>query len=179
LRTIPSRVLGLATALVALFALAIASFTYWVGVTAQPSSGLAREDDSSAVHTILIGAEPSDPPCTSDLVHDYGADPSGKKDSTFAFQSAVNATRGSHKSKTGNIVCVPPGVYVIGSPIPPHANIAHAIEILRPASTHGGAIIGSGDDGAVTIVQRDPDSYIFSSCPSLNLAGDRLPVPRT
>src|SRR5271166_3505575 len=128
------------------------------------SVGTASLRDQTALavsgHTDAVGARtlrkplfilaavispPNDVLCTSNVVTDYGADPTGTTDSTVAFQQAVNATPVPMTSaQPGNIVCVPPGVYAIGSPTPPSVGATRPpldITILPPASSSGGALI--------------------------------------
>ena len=117
---------------------------------------------------------PNSAPCTSNVVTNYGADPTGNTDSTVAFQEALNATpQPASSAAPGNIVCVPPGVYVIGSPSPAGP---HDLEILSPASINGGALIGP-NHGVAEIVQMDPTTYIFSSCETQPLSAPNMAEP--
>src|SRR5271166_6472126 len=55
-----------------------------------------RADSVSLRPALVLAAAttspPNDAPCTSNVVIDYGADPSGTYDSTAAFYNALNAT---------------------------------------------------------------------------------------
>lgn len=140
-------------------------------------SGIAAPNNISnrGLVAYLATSPLNDAPCTSNVVNDYGADPSGTVDSTYAFQSAVNAIPSPHAA-VGNIICVPPGLYSIGSPGPLHASAPHDIEILRPSSENGGALIGP-THGVAQIVQRDLTSYILSSCLTKTSSGPHMPPP--
>ena len=111
----------------------------------------------------------NDAPCTSNVVNDYTADPTGVIDSTSAFVNALNATPQPGAVK-GNVVCVPPGTYLIGSSSGPHD-----ITIVGPYSSNGGALLGPSE-GVATILQNDSTSNILDSCPLTNGATD-MPIP--
>ena len=107
----------------------------------------------------LASTAPNNVACTSNVVIDYNADPTGTNDSTLAFQMAVNATP-RPGAAPGNIVCVPPGRYMIGTSA---VASPHDITIYTPASANGGAILGP-IHGVATIVQNDLTSNIIDSC---------------
>lgn len=119
-------------------------------------------------------------PCTSNVVTDYNADPTGATDSTAAFWNALNATPIPMTSaQPGNVVCVPPGTYMIGNTPPPGPGGTAPpddVTILPPAAANGGALIGPGH-GVATIVQYNNSANILDSCPVTSSSTITMPIP--
>jgi hypothetical protein len=104
------------------------------------------------------------------VVADYGADQTGNRDSTLAFNLALNKAPGP------NIVCVPPGEYAIGNPTLSKSGeiLPHDITIGGPSASAGGALIGPANASA-TIVQHDQNAHVIDSCP-VDSSSDSSPV---
>jgi len=92
----------------------------------------------------------------------------------LAFIEALNATPEPMTSaQPGNIVCVPPGTYKIGTATQPPPR---DLTILGPAAQNGGALIGP-NQGVAQIVQYDNTQNILDSCPLSTPPNAPMPVP--